>query len=387
MRILVYLFFLIISFSSVSQEFLPGYILTLQGDTIKGEAFYGSHSKYDECRFVINGKEETFSPDQIEGYGIYGIRAYTSQIIPSTFVEEVGIGTISLYKNDNYYALTKEGESNLVLNRNKFENGKVKGRYLGSIKYIMSDCELKHNFEKMSLSERSLIKLISRYNECKGSAFVSIKEDLPAFSFEMGPAVGYNFFFYKNKFPNSIFNSGALSPDGLEEKYESSYPSYGLNLIVGFPRISDRFSIQSGIAFSKLGFGGTKEATSGGDLVYYTSDFSFSSTSVPFLFRYNLWKPSLFTFRVIAGVEYQFYELNKSHTLIVRRYNEFELSNIYEMEDGFFGTFGIQGEYSFNKVLVGSSISYNSSFSYIGKNQVSTYVKFINTSLFVHYKF
>lgn len=398
MKVLISLALSIIVSSALSQEFLPGYILTLEGDTIRGEVYYGSQSKYNECRFKINEKEETFSADEIAGYGVDGVRAYTSGVIPSSFVEEVGVGIISLYKNENYYVFVKKGESNVLLDRNEFDDIKMKGRYLGSLKYITSDCELNYNFEKMSLKESSFVRVLSKYNECRGVGFSSAKDNLPGIKIEVGPSIGLNFYTLKNS-SNRYYNARQWQ-GSFPQSFNATSLAYGLDVVLMFPKTSNRFSLRSGFIVSQLEFGERLEQDYLNDPVINTTDFKFNTFSIPLIFQYDLIKTSLLDLRLLGGFQWAFMTKERSYILkeVFFSYSDpitLELVDEYDFGNNLLMMFGVEVKKSIKNYNVGMTLSYAltpnpeaggfpEGGSYEG---LYTRITMFNTSLFARYIF
>lgn len=93
-----------------SQEgFLPGYVITNKGDTLKGKVkdrkFMNGTSSWQKISFIDSGGEKNkFDPEEIKEYGRKGRTKYRTLVIgvesKKTFVEVQEEGAIILYANN-----------------------------------------------------------------------------------------------------------------------------------------------------------------------------------------------------------------------------------------------------------------------------------------------
>src|SRR5688572_15155989 len=82
-KVIIFSLFLLFTFQVQAQkDFRRGYLVNLQGDTLKGELNYkGDIKSALECQFraTATAKEEVFKPQELLGYGFTGGKFYESK--------------------------------------------------------------------------------------------------------------------------------------------------------------------------------------------------------------------------------------------------------------------------------------------------------------------
>ena len=244
---------LVSSIGAVAQlDFRPGYVITLQNDTIKGEVNYRSNSKgYQSCMFRQNKATTEYDPTQITGYGFFNDKAFKSGVIEGSFVEVVVWGELTLYRKGNVFYIQKTGGELQKLETAKKEmiiDGKVGMRedvkWKGVVSYLISDClndpEL---IKELRLNEQQLSALTIDYNKCRKAEYIAYKQGKQWTRLHPGLVFGMS---------SSQINVDAPPAfPQLKTKYTSVDPFVGVVFAISSPRITERLAFQPGIELSK----------------------------------------------------------------------------------------------------------------------------------------
>jgi hypothetical protein len=175
--------------SEKTGNFQPGYIIA-GGDTIKGFILMGDHiSNIKQCTFkeTSTGHERTYSPDDLEGYGVEGksffyVAAIQTEYSTSrkVFLECVVKSKVSFFLyRDRFFLKSGDGVEELVeVNEEIQKNGKsfttTRPLYKSVLQKQMEDCSTIHeNLVNTSLSEKSLAALFKNYASCIGHEAVA----------------------------------------------------------------------------------------------------------------------------------------------------------------------------------------------------------------------
>lgn len=170
-------------------NFLPGYIITLQNDTVYGHVHdQNAVKKMSSCHFRPAGSKEVvmYAPGEIHAYGYndYGVfvsMPYISEdsiIVKDMFYEVLFDGVVQLYmiredgrdvffiaKGDDFHRLSKDMQLVYVEEEKKVYQFD-KRYYTGLLTHVMSDVPwLKPHIEKTKLSPYPLISLARTYHE------------------------------------------------------------------------------------------------------------------------------------------------------------------------------------------------------------------------------
>ena len=177
----------------------PGYIISLPGDTIRGSVDYGSSSRSAfECRFKPTpaGEATPYAPDQLRGYGFLNDRFYQTQRVLKqafagdttsqiAFAEVLVQGAATLFQfaggdtREQYYVRSGIGAlKQLVrLTERVVENGRVfqreKALYRATFAEVFQACPaVQFEVVKAPFSRSSLVQLVRHYNDCVGGGQV-----------------------------------------------------------------------------------------------------------------------------------------------------------------------------------------------------------------------
>jgi hypothetical protein len=258
--LLIALLFTAVPILQCQAQTQPGYIITLNGDTLSGLIENNGEVHNSQiCQFQGSGQSEAveYLPGAISGYGFSEGSYYESKTIvldgseQLVFVQCLVKGAASLYyyrnKDGEFYFLDKVGSEMLALT-------KEKNRYIRLLKASFSDCmEIQASIDKVSLSHRSLISITCKYNDCVGKGEESVTyEQGSRIRLGFGPVVGFS------------ASRISLMGDALFESFNfetSNDPVIGVLLDVGSSRLGNHLSLQLGSEVSQVDFYAYHEET------------------------------------------------------------------------------------------------------------------------------
>lgn len=238
-------------------NFKEGYIVNLQGDTLKGYVDYNTASQNTKrCTFKlsIEGKSTIYTPTEISSYSIVGVRHFDSRYLEvadnnKVFIEKIISGNISLFKYHNSFFVQKNDTVLIPLERKVLKNvykGAKKGnintnKHLGILLFLMNDKpELKSEIGRTLLNERSLTDLISKYNMKIGGPSQAFKSNLKWTKFQFSLKGGYLFSKLK-------INSNEHGIDYLLNGWDLAYaPTVGVSVDISSPRLYERVKLTIG---------------------------------------------------------------------------------------------------------------------------------------------
>jgi hypothetical protein len=251
------LFTAVIPFTLISQTLdVPGYIITLDSDTVYGYFNNRSESRnFKYCEFSTSLKEDPvlYYPGSIAGYRVNDDKFYISKVLYNSdtlFVEYLVNGVTDLYYYKDF-----EGPHYLVENEEKLleltNYGDViyekddkakrisKDQRTGMLNYYFSDCtDIQPEIEDMNLSHKSLIRLTKDYHmyTCEeGQECIVYEKKIPAVRLGLAPVIGYYFSDYEVK-DDPYLDEFVFEDD--------RYPAFGIGISLNPQRFSDNFYIQ-----------------------------------------------------------------------------------------------------------------------------------------------
>jgi hypothetical protein len=232
-------------------EFKPGYMISLQMDTIYGEIYNNNYYfNSQQCEFRKNpGEKPTlYKPGELFGYrfsdGKYYIAKSNELFNPPIFLEYLIDGKLDIFfyqssdRKNHYYAETDSipmrelifsEETTNVDGKNYLLTNK---RYINLLKFYTSDCpELREALDKLNKPEhKNMINIATQYNEmvCTNGQCVVFEKKIP-----------------RKKIIE--FNGGMayLTPYFLSEGDQKYYPNYGFTLL--FQQAQQRENLYLGI--------------------------------------------------------------------------------------------------------------------------------------------
>lgn len=340
----------------ISQEnYLPGYILSLKDDTVKGYVDYRNwkvNPKEIYFKTTFDAQIIGYSPTTIRGFGVKD-EVYKSAIVDvemsqfvtysldnnpdlnivtdTTFLQTMIQGDKGLYyyftpkgKEQFYY---KDGSAYELLVYKRYflfqkgnEGVKVvaeNNKFIGQLIILFQDCDvIKSKLKGVKYDKKSLEKLFSSYYTCTNQS-INFKKSTEKTSLEMGVIAGLSF-------TNLQFNGE--SPAYL------TYPSYdrsvnfttGLFFDVILPRNQQKLSVCNELIYSSYSVSGKYEEYYNENKYFeYYTILGFSYLKMKNMFRYK-YPVGKFHIYVNAGPSYGF---------------AFAMTNYLRKESTFYDTF------------------------------------------------
>lgn len=261
-----------------TDNFLPGYVITLSGDSLSGTILYkGNHSKNNICIFRPEGQvsEIRYSPEELKMYQYYNDKCYVPLTVSigekeqTVFVEYLlnGIVSIYYYGYSSQYFIKDENGMILPLTDEEIEVN-VKGhsykarskKYLGILKLAFKNdfttvMELEKG--KIKLEQADLISIGKQYHDavCKewecvvyDKDYDSVKKQERFFLFQrlaLGVFSGLNYNFVPFS-EGLVYENERFVVEATDvHTVQSFYPSIGLfvnyNLFFIHPKLDLRY--------------------------------------------------------------------------------------------------------------------------------------------------
>lgn len=272
-------------------DFKPGFIITLENDTLTGQLQDRSNIRnYQSCLFRSGQAEIEYFPDQLRAFGYQDGKYFSSEIIGGTFVEVLVRGVLNLYRFDEKYYLQKGNEffairADKVIKKIDGELGvKEDNTWRGIIAYLIGDCIANptERVARLVRREKILTRLVISYHKCRGSDYTVFKENIPWTEMYIGITGGIT--------RSQIRTRSAVADyPFLSDAYRSIDPTIGLSALFKWPRISDRFAVETGLHFFKPAYSALVENTGPGGGLYDTY-IDLTTLTVPLLITYSLSK-------------------------------------------------------------------------------------------------
>ena len=177
---------LLLSSQVFCQDQYSGFIITLKDDTVRGELVQESfNANFSYCQFKTSDDDiKKFLPSEIKGFKYEKGRFYVSQVVEGVFMHALVMGKVSLYTDGFDYFVRKDKELYPLKGGN--QKAKIDGkkgvkedhRWRGILSVLIGDCLYNSNelVSRTLIQEKSLSKLISKYNKCAGDLRYSILE-------------------------------------------------------------------------------------------------------------------------------------------------------------------------------------------------------------------
>ena len=185
-NLLLALGILISTLVEAQSDFRPGYIVTLDGDTINGLlSLRGEKANAKSCIFKKDPDSEkvTYTPDQIRAYRFPDLKGFLSSaslnysVKDNVFLEYVAEGplTILYYKDDDnvehFLASQDTVTIGLSYQLNAPQNGQLRSKfekYKGQLKYLLGDePALFPLIEKLNCNKKDLTRLAKEYRKLR----------------------------------------------------------------------------------------------------------------------------------------------------------------------------------------------------------------------------
>lgn len=349
----VIIFFVAIAKVSFSQSDLRlGYIITLENDTINGQLDYRSNlNNYKSCVFIGEQEGRKYYPHEIKGFGYYNDKFFASQIIEGSFVEALVIGDISLYKSKDKYHLKKD--TSIYDLESIHEKVRIDGKlYLrenntwrGITSYLIGDCINNTNsvVSNIDLNEKSLTRLIVKYNQCKDSEFKEYKVKKPWLKYDFGATVGLS----RSEIRITKFSEKSY----MDDLYSSIDPSLGVLFGFSSPRIKEKIAFQGEIHYIKSSYSSLVVINNVSSTEYHDTYIDLRTLSMPLSLKYSF-PEKKYGLYLQGGINYD-YHLSSSSKLmteivtgnIVNTSPERSALKISNDQIGYWGGIGILKSY------------------------------------------
>jgi len=250
--------------SAESQNFKPGYVITLKQDTLRGEInFKTDEVNAKECYFRTNkdSKVQIFLPGTVNGYRFsdngkyYVSHKITIDSKESTvFLEYLihGLMNVYYYKSNgqSYYFFEKEnGKMQMVTKGDDqvVENKVIADKqYDGELRYIFqNNLPEEYGQKQIGYNQKTMINIAKKYHQSLCTT-------------------GEECIVYENKNPDAKVielsfaayagvNHAEYTMKELGEYKVSAYsPLIGLNAIAIYPRFSKSFGLSLGVSFAGM---------------------------------------------------------------------------------------------------------------------------------------
>ena len=194
--------------NSLGQEnnFLPGFVVTSNNDTIKGliqfkDRFFNSGNCFFKEASTSNPK--TYKPGEIKSYTIgnkgtfYSHNVSTDVQLQNVFLECIVKGKVSLYYFDDRYFMESRGRvKEIVVTKSTARQGdRVYTMdlpvYKGLLQTEMNDCSTIHqNINNTGFTKKALTQLFVDYHKCIGEDFTTYEYEDGKIKVRFGLAVG-----------------------------------------------------------------------------------------------------------------------------------------------------------------------------------------------------
>ncbi len=323
--IFLILLFLVAAPYAYSQEnFLPGYVIELDGDTIKGLIDYRNWGKNPEkISFQqAGGEERLYTPSQIQGFGVedelYLSAVVDTEISPlqsgkilpepqlrlktdTAFLQTMISGPKSLYyymdkDGKEHFYIGKDGAFTLLIYKKyseQVDGGKVIKEireYTSQLREYLSDCpDLTSETKNADYRKGSLEKVLLAYYDCTAEE-MDFQKTSEKIRVEFGALAGVS---------STSLN---FKSDNFTALVNTEYPAStsfagGLSFDVIFPRNRGKWSLNNELLFSTYRVSGRYEdIQSEEQYTITTTEIGFAYLKLNNMIRYNHPFPDFFLF-------------------------------------------------------------------------------------------
>lgn len=252
--------------SAQTQNYLPGYVITLEHDTLRGKInFKTDEQNAKVCYFRANegNKEYVFSPAELISYRfLESGKYYVSRKVSISGAEKIvfleylirGLMSVYYYKYDDraYYFFEKEdGQLQMVTKEDdKIVDNMVvpDKRYDGELRYLFqSTLPEEYKNKPIDYNQKTIIGIAKKYHQalCTSGEECIVYEnktpDAKVLEFELGVYGGLNC----SEYAMNGFATGG-------HKFSLYYPLLGLNAMTLYPRFSKSLSLSMGVSLSGM---------------------------------------------------------------------------------------------------------------------------------------
>lgn len=377
-------------------SFLKGFVVNLKGDTTYLQIKDRSIGKKPFIKVRQNNNTSELPLNQLQYFQIIGYELYK---VDSAKAYNVLLqGDISLYAYDGSFWLEKDNNKVLlkIVTRSMTVGGFEKdvevpiwrnemARMMGKCTDIQADSKL---------HKRDLLEILETYHKCSGIPYQLIQNKKMTFvaQVQAGPEFTQSIVNIQKQEQSINAISMLALPDGpnffMAPTYYSNDLFYNTNISVSIDR-KHQFAIETGLNFGKVDFSSTEVGIINNQL--YHSTFSYKSTTIPFILRYENQIGKL----IFSGGGGMIYSsiLDKEANIFIDSETAFGRvistpENPAILDSSLIGfLIKIGTKYYFNNFFTGFNAKY---YSQVGFNEIdtidATYIR-LSLELFLGYKF
>ncbi len=281
-------------------NFVPGYIVSHQGDTTRGFVDYRTSTMSSfEFRTSSDAETRTYRTSDITALGIVKGKSFEVKTLPlnsgksEVFAEILARGRASLYRYENTFFIEKDTILRALTQSTRdvaIKPGGTQGQYqmvqrqyAGILNLLFLDCKgMSNDVMNVKLNERELTRITTRYNRCKGESVEVAKSTTPSFRANFAVFAGYDVTTFL--FTTSAFQA-IRNP---KSKDVSAAPVIGIGAVFSNPREAERLFATVDIQFSKMTFQQTSQTWFG--TTYYDEEYTlkFAKLRIPIGLKYVL---------------------------------------------------------------------------------------------------
>lgn len=299
MRILyasVLLLFLV--HNAIAQKDLrPGYIITLEMDTVKGLLNYAPGSiKQASCEFQIQGSStvQIYDPEMINGFGYFMEDQYFHSFsLPAReskplkiFAEMLLWGRASLFSYDDFFYLQKDTLREKIEKVQIREASQATGRYvythktyIGTLNRYLSDClPAKLLTGDVAYTEKDFVEVFKKYSECSNVDYYVYKTSPQRRKISYQVFAGFN-------------NSSIKFPDRETDIFKSDNNFFmGGGIIIPLTLIGNKIFLTAEIAYHRNKYRGKKEGFTPSGAIQKDYTIDINVVKMPVGIKLNLGK-------------------------------------------------------------------------------------------------
>jgi len=347
---------------NAQSNFVDGFFINQKGDSVHSAIkYYTGNNSYHICEVLTkDGDIITYTPKDIQAYGYKDDVSFSSNVIDSLFLQNIILGTISLYEKQSIYYISTEDTIYQIENSSELQerNGRTylvnQNVWKGELYYLAKDnVQLKELIDQIHFRRKDLIKFIIEFNNEIGSNYRNVGIQTNLDKFDWGLRVGQQF----NKLSK---NSSGNYPD-INNIYRSQSQTISFFSVFNVPEFSKSLSFNTELLLSKITYSGTTIDARTSPKNEYETNFRYFQLSTPIYVAYRLNQNSLFL-NLLAGANTQF-NLNGEYitkrTTIVGPYEEESTQQPfipYNFQPGFL--LGLSLGLELNKLEIGVDTRY-----------------------------
>lgn len=296
--------FLFFSLAHAQADFRPGFIITLQRDTMEGfVAFQGNKRNSIRCKFKtsLTEKATIYEPSELVAYGFSEGRYYIADSIIDSknssgivFYETLIAGKATLLRYNSRLFIKKE--ESLPLELKKIDelivvDGKrgivTKKDYVGLLNASFRECSnivlLVQQTANLGLLPKKIVPLFEEYNQCVQSEYQIFNVKQPwlraVVSLAGGLSVSDLQFSAEETFDARFINNSRFNT--------TLQPTFGVQLNVSSPKLDEKFSLSVEAWYVRHQFEGYSEYTYFGATNRHNLYVDVTSLKFPMLLTYH----------------------------------------------------------------------------------------------------